>query len=119
MQKYVRDTAVCRASHAHMAVADRSHLGWKEKEKREKKERRRRGGETGGGRKVRHSKTQRIFSPKGWCIAASQCNESLEKQPLLLFMSQIWFKWRQKGQDAVGNGKEGREGAKGKRLSEH
>lgn len=39
--------------------------------------------------------------------------------PALLFMSEIWFKWRQKGQDAVGNGKEGREGAKGKRLSEH
>lgn len=110
VQKYVRDTAVRRASHAHMAVADRSHLGWKEKEKREKKERRRRGGETGGGKKVRHGKTQWIFSPKGWCIAASQCNESLEKQPLLLFMSQIWFKWRQKGQDAVGNGKEGRKG---------
>ena len=34
----------------------------------------------------------------------------------LLFTSQIWFKWRQKGQDAVGNRKEAREGAKGKRL---
>lgn len=39
--------------------------------------------------------------------------------PAMLCMSQMWFKWRQKGQNAVENGKEGREGAKGKRLSEH
>lgn len=39
--------------------------------------------------------------------------------PAMLCMSQIWFKWRQKGQIPVENGKEGRKGAKGKRLSEH
>lgn len=39
--------------------------------------------------------------------------------PAMLCVSQIWFKWRQKGQNPVENGKEGRVGAKGKRLSEH
>jgi len=37
----------------------------------------------------------------------------------LPLMRHVWVKWRQKGQDAVGNVKEGREGAKGMRLSEY
>lgn len=39
--------------------------------------------------------------------------------PAMLCVSQIWVKWRQKGQNPVENGKEGRVGAKGKRLLEH
>jgi len=48
VQKYVRDTAVRRASHARTAPAGRSHLGMEEQ--REKREERKREQGMGGRR---------------------------------------------------------------------
>lgn len=128
MRKYVRDAAARRASHARTAPAGRSHLGMEGE--REKREKRKRGKGTGDRRREEGEARQDLMNFFGYGM--THCSRSMQRilretsparpawsAPALPFASQIWFKWRQKGQDAVGNGKGGREGAKGRRLSEH